>query len=171
MQNTAKVPYKVVRLISRGGMGCVYEGRASLRSGASHPVAIKLLGSEHAGNPDVVRLFDNEALTTLALNHNHPNLVTTYASHTTSVGQPYLVMEYVDGVCVDVLVREKIGDDEKFFAVVRRIAQGVLLALDYLHTRGIIHRDVSPGNILLGRDGAVKLADMGLCKALEAERS
>lgn len=171
MLNQTTVPYEVVRLISRGGMGCVYEGRANLPSGDSHPVAIKVIRREEADKEDARRHFAIEARTSLALNHNHPNLVTTYAFHTTGDGRPYMVMEYVDGVSADALVRGDMGDDAQFFAVVRRIARGVLSALMHLHLHGVIHRDVSPGNILLGRNGAVKLADMGICKALEAERS
>ena len=169
--NKDAVPYKVVRLISRGGMGSVYEGRANLPSGVSVPVAIKLVRRDVANYRDAKRLLLNEARTALALNHNHPNLVTTYACHATGNEQPYLVMEWVDGTSVDKLVRRELSDGEQYFAVMRRIACGVLSALQYLHSHGVIHRDVSPGNILLGRNGAVKLTDMGLCKALEAERS
>jgi serine/threonine protein kinase len=165
------VSYEIVRPIAQGGMGWVYEGRAVTPWGHTRPVAIKLMHPEKAEDSDAVALFHREVEISLSLNHSHANLVTTFGCGVADDGRPYLVMEYVEGVSLSQLTRGDLAGDESFFAVVRRIAYATLRGLLHLHSHGYIHRDVSPGNILLGRDGSIKLADMGMTKALTSQRS
>ena len=123
-----------------------------------------LLGREVAlkrvygtGDPQGSLRLKREALVGASL--NHPNLVSVYDAETTDDGDVVIVMEYVEGETLsDVLrARGRMRPNEAL-----RVLGGVAAALDAIHARGIVHRDVKPANILLGHEGAVKLADLGV---------
>ena len=152
-------PYELLEKIGQGGMGVVYRAKPLH---LDHEVAIKIAKKQLPHDPASARRFLNEY--TVAFPLDHPNLVRVFAC---GIEGPtsYLVMEFVPGVSLDKrLNKEVLAEDE-----LRRIFTQVLLALQYIHERKILHRDLKPGNILLGLDGAAKLADLGLVKDLDSE--
>lgn len=156
--------YEVNRLIGRGGMGAVYEGRQKT---LDRPVAIKVLPSEVAKrDPHFVERFKREsrAMAKLA----HPNIVAVYEAGETSDGLLYFVMELIDGVDVARMIESegRLPPDR-----VLRICRDVCDALMYAHAQGIVHRDVTPSNIIINRQGQVKVADFGLAKLEEPNRN
>ena len=148
--------YRILERIGAGGMATVFLAEDE-RLGRR--VAVKRM---HSGSPeDIAERFGREARFGASLNHR--NMVTVYDTVTTddAVG---IVMEYVDGESLaDAIRRGPVEPDRA-----AKILEGVGAALDHAHEQGIVHRDVKPGNILLGRDGTVKLADLGIALAAEA---
>ncbi|MFZ9205709.1 MAG: protein kinase domain-containing protein, partial [Candidatus Nanopelagicaceae bacterium] len=127
-------------------------------------VAIKILRSDLARDPSFVTRFNKEALSVAAL--NHPGIVSVYDSgkeDSPSGAMPYIVMEYVEGKTL----RELVNKGERF-ALNRavEITEGILIALQYSHKNGIIHRDIKPGNIMITDNGDVKVMDFGIARAL-----
>lgn len=147
--------YDVLDVLGRGGMGVVYRARDS-RIGRE--VAIKTLTEGFAGSPEMLRRFYQEAGHTGTL--RHPNIVTVY-DFGDEDGQPYIVMEYLDGQPLDRIIRDKHLID---LATRVSIIDQVCCALGYAHERGVIHRDVKPANIVVQRDGLVKLLDFGIAR-------
>lgn len=164
--------YHVRSRLGLGGMGEVYLATAVGPEGVQKPVAIKLIRQLHQQNQDVVGMFIEEAKVSFLL--THPNIVQTYEIGQVE-GHYFLVMEYVDGTNLEELVG--------FFASRLQqplpaapslyIASQVARGLSYAHTLedqqgrrlNIVHRDVSPSNVLLSKDGLVKLSDFGLAKS------
>lgn len=150
--------YEIYKMIGRGGMGAVYMGRSL---SLDRPVAIKLLSSElEQVDAGFVDRFKNEARSMAKL--NHPGIVPIYNFGETENGLLYIVMEYVDGTDVARMIAAK-GRLHTDHAVA--ITAQVCDALTYAHDLGIIHRDIKPANVMVGNDGAVKIADFGLAKA------
>ena len=152
--------YRIEAPIARGGFGAVYR---AVQLSLDRPVALKLLAPHLADNPEFVARFLREAKVAAAL--HHPNLVAIY-----DVGQQgkqlYYAMELVEGTDLEAVIKQE------GFVPPRRaaeIASGVARALEAAAKAGIVHRDVKPANVLLTREGGVKLADLGLAKAAEAE--
>jgi serine/threonine protein kinase len=135
-------------------MGVVYDGEdLSL----SRPVALKFLPQELAGDAEAARRLQREAKTLAGL--NHPNICTVYevGEHE---GTAFIAMERVDGLNLKLhMTRRALGTPE-----VLDIALQVTAALDAAHAAGIVHRDIKPGNILVGRNGQVKVLDFGLAR-------
>jgi predicted Ser/Thr protein kinase len=151
------VPHlEVVRLIGVGGMGAVYLAR---QPALDRLVALKLI-RPHEGDPTFAERFVREAKAMARL--SHPNVVSVYESGEAE-GLPYLVMEYVDGVTLRDAMREKKLAPAEALAIVPQICE----ALEYAHAQGVVHRDVKPENILLTKDGRVKIADFGLAKVTD----
>jgi serine/threonine-protein kinase len=147
--------YDIVGVLGRGGMGVVYRARDS-RIGRD--VAIKTLTEGFVGNPDMLKRFYQEAGHTGNL--SHPNIVIIH-DFGDEDGLPYIVMQYVDGDPLDKLIREgaPLHFSEKLY-----IIEQVCSALAYAHLQGIVHRDVKPANIIVQRDGLVKLLDFGIAR-------
>ncbi len=146
-------PYVIHEEIRRGGMGAVYRARHTL---LNRVVALKVLPPDRFRDPHALARFRREMESAGAI--DHPNLV--HASDAgESGGTHYLVMEYIDGLDLDRLVREH-GPLPVPTAceIVRQAAQG----LEHARQKGLVHRDVKPSNIMLTRDGRVKLLDLGL---------
>ncbi len=151
--------FVIDRVVGEGGMGVVYLGtQVSL----GKKVAIKVLPPTLSKNAEFVRRFDREAQALAAL--NHPNIVTIIDKGYTA-GLYYFVMEYVEGITLRHLMRERRLTPTEAL----RIVPAVCSALEYAHERGIVHRDVKPENILITADGRVKIADFGLSKILSGE--
>lgn len=142
-------------------MGDVYLATRTLSNGKETEVACKVIRPDLAGMSEYVAMFHREAAVTLALGHEHIVKVCEYLKD--SSGALYLIMEFVEGVSLAQLMRHC---GRLPFDVVRVIAAGVLDALAYVHERHVLHRDISPGNILISRSGAVKVSDFGLAKDL-----
>lgn len=150
--------YSLLRVIGSGGMGTVYQ---SYDVGAARPVAVKVLAERLAGQPEFVNRFYREARLSRTL--EHPHLVRGLASgFDAPTGTHYLVMELVDGpnahAALARLGRFPIGP-------AARVGIDIARALEFLHERHYVHRDVKPDNVLLAQAGA-KLADLGLAKRL-----
>ena len=149
--------YTVIRLLGQGGMGAVFQAR---QASLDRMVAIKVLPARTADDPaGHAERFRNEARTLARL--GHPNIVTIHDSGTLPDQQLYFVMEFVDGLDLARMIR----DSGRLPAVqaVALVSQ-VCNALDYAHRQGVIHRDIKPGNVLIDRQGQVKVADFGLAK-------
>ncbi|MBM4042768.1 MAG: serine/threonine protein kinase, partial [Planctomycetes bacterium] len=144
--------------IGVGAMGTVYRAR---QVAMDRPVALKVLFENLVGDAEFVQRFLREARSAAKL--NHPNIVHGYDAGPTG-NTFYFAMEFVEGETVgDVLDREKRLDEARAVAIARSVA----LALDHAWQNHIVHRDVKPHNILLARDGTVKLADLGLARSVE----
>ncbi|HET9853195.1 MAG TPA: protein kinase [Candidatus Limnocylindrales bacterium] len=155
--------YVLVQPIGAGGMATVWRARDTrLR----RHVAIKLLRPELAQDEDLAGRFESEARHAASL--SHPNVATVYDTDTDAEsGERFIVMELVDGPSVAEVLAQR-GTIEPEVAV--EIAAAAARALAVAHRRGLIHRDVKPANLLIGRDGRVRLADFGIARALTAGR-
>ena len=141
-------------------MGRVYRARDA-RLGRE--VAIKVLGEHHAGSPEFVERFGREVRSVASL--DHPNVVRVFDSGEDDDGSPYMAMELVDGGTL----KDKIRHDGPLPPHrAARVAFQVAEALGAAHAAGIVHRDVKPENVLLTKDGRVKVADFGIARATEA---
>lgn len=164
--------YTILGAIAKGGMGVVYLGRHTGSAGFSRLVAIKRLHPELAVEKDFVAMLVDEAR--LAAQIRHTNVIDTLdlvASH----GAFNLVLEYVEGDSLSALVKNAKTQNEPIEpSLALAIIYGVLRGLDAAHEArsedghplGIVHRDVSPQNILIGVDGIPRVIDFGVAKAL-----
>src|SRR4051794_31690204 len=133
-------------------------------TGLGRDVALKLLRPEYLRDPDFASRFRQEAQAAASL--SHPNVVTVYDYGADPSG-PFIVMELVDGEDLATILRRSGALPPRQAA---RIGSAVARALAAAHVNGLTHRDVKPGNILIGRDGRVKVADFGIARAVaEAE--
>ena len=123
-------------------------------------VAVKRMHSGGGGDEMDARRFEREAKIGASL--SHPNLVSIFDTQQDDESV-LLVMEYVEGETLGDLLARGSVEPKRTVEIVRAIAE----ALDHAHANGIVHRDVKPGNVLLGKDGSVKLADLGIAKAVE----
>lgn len=153
--------YELGAMIGTGGMADVYVAQ-DLR--LNRQVAVKILRSDLARDPSFVTRFNKEALAVAAL--NHPGIVSVYDSgkeDTPGGAMPYMVMEYVEGNTL----RDIIHRGERFpLQRAVEIVEGILIALQYSHKNGIVHRDIKPGNIMITDSGDVKVMDFGIARAL-----
>ncbi len=154
--------YRIVRMIGEGGMGTVYEAVRDDQE-FDRQVAIKLLRPGLLSR-QLIQRFSLERRILAKL--NHPNVVALHDAGTTKLGQPYLVMEYVEGgVPIDVHCRNRGLDVNDRI----RLFQTVCHAVQYAHQNLIVHRDLKPQNILVASDGKVKLLDFGIAKLMPEE--
>ena len=154
-------PYQVLALIGTGGMGEVYRARDE-RLGRQ--VAIKLLPSHLANDPDRRARLEKEARTLAAL--NHPHIGAIYGLEDAD-GCPALVLELVEGETLAEHVAKGPLPLARALAIARQIAD----ALEAAHTKGIIHRDLKPANVKVTSNGVVKVLDFGLAKAVAGDDS
>jgi serine/threonine-protein kinase len=154
--------YRLLRKIGEGGMSAVYQ---SYDVAAGRPVALKLLAEHLAGQPEFVGRFYRESRLSRVL--EHPNIVQGHASGFDSdVKKHYLVMELIDGPSAHGALA---AQGPLPVGAVARIGIDIAQALEFLHDRQYVHRDVKPDNILLHPDGVAKLADLGLAKRLNED--
>jgi tetratricopeptide (TPR) repeat protein len=141
--------------IGRGAMGVVYRARDTVLNRA---VALKRLPEAVASDPDARARFLQEARAAAVL--NHPCVVTVFDAGV-EAGAPYLAMELVEGPTLSQLLSHKVQPARALV-----YCAAIASALDHAHKAGIVHRDVKPGNILMGKDGRVKLTDFGIAAVL-----
>ncbi len=146
--------YRILDKLGQGGMGEVF---LALDTKLDRQVALKILRSESADLEDRLRRFQREARAVAAL--NHPNIVTIYSVEEAD-GLHFLTMEYVEGKTLSKLIPKNGLELERFFELSIPLAD----ALSAAHERGVIHRDLKPGNVMVGRDGRVRVLDFGLAK-------
>jgi serine/threonine-protein kinase len=162
--------YEIERRLAYGGMAEVFLAREPLAVGGSRRVAIKRVLPHVADDASFVAMFLDEARIALLL--QHPNVCACFDAGPSEEG-PYLAMEYIDGRSLAQLITLAQGGGVLPVAVVARVIALVAEALHYAHGAvdadgaplHVVHRDVSPSNILIGRDGRVKLLDFGVAKA------
>jgi beta-lactam-binding protein with PASTA domain len=148
--------YEITSHIARGGMADVYEGRDNE---LNRPVAIKVLHSQFSADEAFVKRFRREAQA--AANLSHPNIVGIY-DWGQSGGTYFIIMEIVDGRSLrDILKSEGALLPRR----ATEIAAETAAALSVAHQAGLVHRDVKPGNVLLAKDGTVKVTDFGIARA------
>jgi TolB-like protein/tetratricopeptide (TPR) repeat protein len=151
--------YSIVGLLGRGGMGTVYKARDSR---LDREVALKFLSARFSGDSDAAERLLAEARAAAALEHS--NVCVIHEIGETQEGQPFIAMALCDGETLKQrLARGAIAPDEAV-----SIATQVARALSAAHARNIVHRDIKPGNIMLGTDGTVKILDFGLAKSSDA---
>jgi serine/threonine-protein kinase len=148
--------YRLVELLGQGGMATIFRATDAQ---LGREVAVKVLHPQYGTDPDFVARFRQEAQAAASL--SHPNIVGVYDFGTDAAG-PYIVMELVDGEDVATLLARNGPLPPRQAA---RLAAEVAHALAAAHARGIVHRDVKPGNILVSSDGRVKVADFGIARA------
>ena len=155
--------YRLLEKLGEGGMGAVYKAKETL---ADRTVALKVLRKNLAGNSGFAERFTREAK--LAGSLQHPNIV---ACHNTGVerGIQYIVMEYIEGETMKARLKRSGGKlpEREVLKLTREIALG----LSHAHDKGIVHRDIKPDNVLLGKDGSVKVSDFGTAKSFLDEES
>lgn len=160
--------YELVGELGEGGMAKLYLARLA---GSARQVAIKVIHPQIASDPETVKMLRDEARLGLAI--RHPNVVHVEAVEEHE-GSPYLVMEYVEGVTLATILRARTQrraplPAELAVAIVARVADGLHAAHEATdglgRPLGIVHRDVSPSNVLIDTAGRVKLIDFGVAKA------
>lgn len=150
--------YTIQRILGRGGAAVVY---LAMQESLDRRVAVKVLRRD-VEDPKVWREFRREAHTIARLS-SHPHVVTVYTAGRSAIGQPYLVTEFLDrGSLGDAIA----ADGPMRPVEVASIGVAVANALTVAHEAGILHRDVKPGNVLLGHDGRIKLGDFGIARLL-----
>jgi serine/threonine-protein kinase len=149
--------YRLIELLGQGGMATIYRARDSQ---LERDVAVKLLRPEYGRDPDFLARFRQEARAAGSL--NHPNIVSVF-DFGQDVEGPFIVMELIDGEDVAALVRRTGGLAPQQAA---RLVSEVAHALEVAHRHGIVHRDIKPGNIMVARDGRVKVTDFGIARAV-----
>lgn len=157
--------YEILSKIREGGMGAIYTVRHRLLGEVR---VVKVMRPQLAGDQEFAARFVREAQTAIRL--RHPNIAQLYDFSTDDEGNAYIVMEYIEGIDLRELVR-RFGPPS--LGLTLEIARQGLAALGFLHRRKMVHRDISPDNLMLARDAdgrpLVKLIDLGIVKVLEAD--
>lgn len=155
--------YRLISRIAGGGMGEVYRGHDLL---LDRSVAVKVLQPSLAADPELVARFKEEARAAARL--SHPNVVAVHDWGSADENTYYMVMEYVAGTDLrDILVGKGPLDPRHAAEIAISICEGLAAA----HRTGLVHRDVKPENVLIARDGTVKVADFGIAAVVDAERT
>jgi eukaryotic-like serine/threonine-protein kinase len=169
-------PYELLQRIATGGMAEVYLARRGGPHGFQKIVAVKRILPQLARDSDFLAMFVDEARVCARL--SHPNIVQVF-DFGEEDGELYMAMEYVEGTTGARLIRASSARGEEIpLDVSLHVALSILRGLDYAHNLrdedgrlfSLVHRDVSPGNVLIDRSGAVKLTDFGIFRAAETER-
>jgi len=146
--------YRIIRKIGEGGMGTVFLAKDLT---LEREVALKIINPTFASNSRLMARFKIEAIAQARL--NHPNVITIFSFE--QVGDLYfIVMEYIEGESLKDIIKKKKLTPEKALHIFRQ----VLNAIEFAHRKGIIHRDIKPGNIIITRDWIARIGDFGIAK-------
>jgi len=149
--------YRITGKLGVGGMGVVYEAEDTV---LGRLVALKFLGDDIVGDEHALRRFTREAQMLALLNHPNICVIHKIADHD---GRTFIVMELVDGVNLRTWTGTRTVDAQGIAAVGCQIAR----ALEAAHAKGIVHRDIKPGNVVIGETGALKVLDFGLARSFQ----
>ena len=152
--------YEIDEVLGEGGMAKVFRGDDRV---LNRTIAVKILSPQFAEDQQFVDRFRREAQSAAGL--NHPNVVSVYDSGSQG-NVHYIVMEYVQGRTLRDVIRQ---DGRLLPERVTEIAESVALALAAAHDKGLVHRDIKPGNIMLTGDGQVKVMDFGIARATSSD--
>ena len=152
--------YELLERIGTGGMAVVYKARCHR---LNRLVAVKILKPELAGDAEFRRRFQDESRAVAML--SHPNIVAVY-DVSQSDNLNYIVMELIDGITLKQYMQRR-GTPLNWREALHFITQ-IMKALSHAHSRGIIHRDIKPHNVMVLRDGSVKVADFGIARLISA---
>ena len=155
--------YEILEIIGTGGMARVYKARCHR---LNRLVAIKILREDLAQDAEFRRRFHDESQAVAML--SHPNIVAVYDVSRSS-DLEYIVMELIDGITLKQYMQKK-GNKLNWREALHFITQ-IVKALGHAHSRGIIHRDIKPHNIMVLRDGSVKVADFGIARVASGGHS
>ena len=151
--------YELRKVLGQGGMGVVYQAR---QVNLNQMVALKVLPERYLDEPQAIARFKREMQSIGAL--EHPNIVRAYYAGEAN-GTHFLAMEYVDGIDLQRLVKPADAAQRPLsVGAACEVIRQAALGLQHAHKHGIVHRDVKPANLMLGRTGIVKLLDLGLAK-------
>ena len=150
--------FKVNRLLGRGGMGTVYLCRDTV---LGRKIALKIIRPDALGNQETRKRFLLEAQLTARL--AHPHIVTLFGVGEHE-GTPWVALEYLDGATL----KERLSDERPGYRESLRVALAIAQALEEAHSRGVLHRDLKPNNVVLARDGRPRVLDFGLAKLVSA---
>ena len=154
--------YQLFGEIARGGMGAIFKGRDP---DLGRDLAVKVLLEQHRDDPQLVRRFIEEARIGGQL--QHPGIVPVHELGTFADQRPYFTMKLVMGRTLAALLAARGHPDEdraRFLGIFEQVCQ----TMSYAHARGVIHRDLKPGNVMVGSFGEVQVMDWGLAKVLRA---
>lgn len=151
--------YRLMDKIGQGGMGVVYRAEDTV---LNRIVAYKVLPPSLRDNPKVLENFLQEAQVAAAI--NHPNIVTIFDTGSDGV-EPYIVMEYIDGITIKESMEKKSPMD---ISEIINLGKQICHGLDYAHAKNVIHRDIKPANLMTNKDGVLKVMDFGLAKILSS---
>lgn len=155
--------YEILEIIGTGGMARVYKARCHR---LNRLVAIKILREDLAQDAEFRRRFHDESQAVAML--SHPNIVAVYDVSRSSELE-YIVMELIDGITLKQYMQKK-GNKLNWREALHFITQ-IIKALGHAHSRGIIHRDIKPHNVMVLRDGSVKVADFGIARVASGGHS
>lgn len=156
--------YNIIAVLGQGGMGVVYKAEDSE---IRRQVAIKMIPASLVGEADLVNRFYDEVRVTANL--HHPNIVTVY-DWGKEDGNPYIVMEFLDGLSLDKL-RITVANEQLLLYQRLDVLIQVCAGLQHAHNNGVIHRDIKPANIVILRDKTVKLVDFGIARLCDSSLS
>lgn len=159
--NTTFAGCKIIEKLGQGGMGAVYKAH---NAGLDKIVCIKMLSTELARESRNVEFFLREARSAAKL--DHPNIVQIYHFGQEN-GQYFIIMSYVEGKSLADIISE---GGPLPVSEATRIIVDILEALEHAHSKSIVHRDIKPQNILISKDGQIKLVDFGLARSITEEK-
>lgn len=153
--------YKITGLIGRGGMGAVYRGER-VSGDFDHDVAIKVV-RPGAMSDKLVRRFEDERQTLAKL--SHPHIARLYDGGTLANGAPYIVMEHIEGMPItEWVIQKNLPDEDRL-----NLFCAACAAVSHAHQNLIVHRDITPSNVLVNVQGQVKLIDFGIAKPFDQD--
>ena len=154
--------YEILDIIGAGGMAVVYKARCHR---LNRLVAIKILKDENLEDEDFCRRFHAESQAVAMLSHS--NIVAVY-DVSNSEEQDYIVMELIDGITLKQYMEKKVRLNWRETV---HFAMNIAKALEHAHSRGLVHRDIKPHNVMVLKNGSVKVADFGIARLMENENT
>ena len=154
--------YEILEIIGVGGMAVVYK---AFDHRLNRPVAVKILKDEYSGDAEFRRRFHGESQAVAMM--SHPNIVNVY-DVSKNEGMDYIVMELIDGITLKQYMEKK---GMLSWRETLHFSLQIAKALEHAHSRNIIHRDIKPHNVMILKDGSVKVADFGIARVASAQNT
>ena len=154
--------YELIEEVGRGAMGEVYKAQDPF---IGRLVALKTITGALVGRPDLLERFYQEARSAGAL--QHPNIVTVYELGKESE-TPFIAMEFLEGESLETVIERR-----PVLTLTQKVSYiiPVCRALDFAHKRGVVHRDIKPGNVMITKDGGVKVVDFGIARLMDSSHT